>query len=155
LLADPALSTVIRTFWQIKKRTTPLGVDVNAGPDFQEILTGVDLVVLCDSGQERNPGERLEDRVRTALDHPAAIDRFGGWSLGESTHLVNDVWRLAEGRLPGACRMFVTSGQGRLTLPVWVDHVGFARTRYSVGDLVDLDVLPDASRLPRIEPLDE
>ena len=39
-----------------------------------------------------------------------------------------------------------------MTLPVWVDHVGFERTRYAVGELVKLDGPPEPLRLPRIEP---
>jgi CRISPR-associated protein Cas5t len=43
--------------------------------------------------------------------------------------------------------------RGRLTLPVWVDHVGSAGTRYCTGDL-ELGPLiePPRERMPCIHP---
>ena len=34
----------------------------------------------------------LEQRVRQAIQDPSSVDRFRGWSLGESRHLINDAW---------------------------------------------------------------
>ena len=129
-----------------------LGSGTNARPDYQQLLTGIELAVWLDSADE--PGElRLEDRVRDALANPASVTRFGGLSFGESTHLVDEVCvgdrataRIA-GRTP---RAFLLAPKGRLTLPVWVDHVGSQHTRYATGDLVTDDVTPE--RLPRISP---
>jgi CRISPR-associated protein Cas5t len=45
--------------------------------------------------------------------------------------------------------------RGRLTLPVWVDHVGSVGTRYVTGNLVPdwpFDQIPDRTQMPRIEP---
>jgi predicted DNA-binding transcriptional regulator YafY len=49
--------------------------------------------------------------------------------------------------------IFLLADRGRLTLPVWVDHVGSEGTRYVTGDLLPLPlVAPDTGRLPKIEP---
>jgi len=41
-----------------------------------------------------------------------------------------------------------------MTLPVWVDHVGSAGTRYVVGDLADTHLEPPPlERMPVIEPM--
>src|SRR5262249_55890440 len=80
------------------------GAGTNARPDYQQLLTGpssqepfVPLVVWLDSTGEP-PGETaLEVRVRGALSDPASVQRFGGLSLGESTHLVDEV-SLVEGK---------------------------------------------------------
>jgi CRISPR-associated protein Cas5t len=52
-------------------------------------------------------------------------------------------------------RAFLLAERGRLTLPVWVDHVGSAGTRYATGNLVPdwpFDRIPGRSQMPRIEP---
>jgi CRISPR-associated protein Cas5t len=147
----PERSTVLRTLWRIKK--LPIGSPGNARPDFQELLTGVRLAVWLDSDGEVCPSPTLEERVAMALDHPEKIDRFGGLSLGESTHLVDEVGRLKDDE-PGPARAYLLAERGRLSLPVWVDHVGSAGTRYACGDLEEVEpkTPPAVSRMPRIDP---
>lgn len=151
LLNRPPTSVVLRTVWRVKSR--PLGSAGNTRPDYQQLLTDVQLVVWLDSSAET--GEHLEARVRTALTNPATISRFGGLSLGESTHMVDEVSLLERvgSRLPKAGRFFLQAPKGRLTLPVWVDHVGSAGTRYATGNLEELPlVAPSPERMPRISP---
>ena len=143
-------SVVVRTLWKIKDRKSPQGSGENAKPDFQQLLTGCDVVIWCDSSAEADGG--LERRVQHALTLPATIDRFGGWSLGESTHLVNDAWLLPNAAPPDGARAFLLDPVGTMTLPVWVDHVRMAGTRYVVGNLVALRTTPPLDRLPQIEP---
>lgn len=158
LLGNPSLSVVLRTVWRVKK--TPLGSPGNTRPDFQQLLTGIRLVVWLDSsGEPGGNGPRLEERVRQALTAPGRVSRFGGLSLGESTHLVDEVTFIerAASRLEGlSAQAFVVAPQGRLTLPVWVDHVGSAGTRHVTGDLVNVSatVPPAVDLLPQI-PLPE
>jgi CRISPR-associated protein Cas5t len=103
----------------------------------------------CD---EAGKGERLEARVERALIKPGNITRFGGLSLGESTHLVNDVSQFS-GDASRSGKAFLLHKRGRLTLPVWVDHVGSAGTRYVTGNLEPIAlVAPPVERMPRIEP---
>jgi CRISPR-associated protein Cas5t len=147
----PERSAVLRTLWRVKK--LPLGSPGNTRPDYQELLTGVRLAIWLDSSEEAGTNPTLEDRVVVALDHPERIDRFGGLSLGESTHLVDEVSRLHDGWQTRA-RAYLLNDRGRLSLPVWVDHVGSAGTRYVSGDLVPVGQLaPSPEQMPRIEPL--
>jgi CRISPR-associated protein Cas5t len=152
LISRPETSVVLRTVWRVKK--TPLGSPGNTRPDYQQLLSGVELAIWLDSDEDAGD-EPLEDRVRTCLANPADIRRFGGLSLGESTHLVDEVSSLEQAapRLasrPG--RAFLLADRGRLTLPIWVDHVGSAGTRYVTGDLENLAPLaaPDRERMPKI-----
>ncbi|MBI5488456.1 MAG: type I-MYXAN CRISPR-associated protein Cas5/Cmx5/DevS [Deltaproteobacteria bacterium] len=150
LLNEPQVSVVLRTFWQIKKLEVGQGRGPNAGPDYQQLVVGAKLVVWCDSADEPDPAAGLEARVRRAMRDPGAVSRFGGWSLGESTHLINDARLLDGGAPPGPCRTFVTDPTGTVTMPVWVDHVGAAGTRYATGRLEQIDSAPGRARLPLI-----
>ncbi len=154
LLNIPGTSVVLRTLWRIKDRKYPQGAGTNARPDYQELLTGVRLAIWLDSSEETGADPRLEERVITALDFPGRIERFGGLSLGESTHLVDEVGRLVEGQANEA-RIFLLdlANRGRLSLPVWVDHVGSANTRHVSGNLEAIAAsTPPIERMPKIEP---
>ncbi len=142
----PDVSVVLRTVWRVK--STPLGSAGNTRPDYQQLLTDVRLIIWLDSSEESDQQETLEHRVRRALD-PAqrgAIERFGGLALGESTHMVDIVSPL-EGcqdalREQGDFLLFQVAETGRMTLPVWVDHVGSAGTRYATGNMERVDIGP-------------
>jgi len=110
-----------------------------------------------DSSDEGDLKESLESRLKTALSPlmRGAIERFGGLSLEESTHLVDEVSlieRMDVDANKEEVRLFVVRDRGRYTLPVWVDHVGSAGTRYATGDLEVRDpfVPPSLVELPRI-----
>jgi CRISPR-associated protein Cas5t len=164
LLGKPAVSTVLRTLWRIKTKTAPQGTANNVTPGHQQLLTHVELVLWLDSADETpQPNDlTLEQRVAMALDPEkrSHIDRFGGLSMGESTHLVNDVSLLNDRRREDLLkrfsaindrRVFLCGERGRWNLPVWVDHVGAAHTRYAVGDLEYSDLNPPSrEKLPRI-----
>lgn len=150
LLNRPKQSVVLRTVWRVKK--TPLGSPGNTRPDYQQLLSPIELVIWLDSRDETDPAKQLESRVGQALDQPETIDRFGGLSLGESTHLVDRVDRFTP-TTEQRGRAFLEAQRGRLTLPVWVDHVGSAGTRYVTGDLEELPLIePPVNRMPRICP---
>jgi CRISPR-associated protein Cas5t len=149
MLNEWQASVVLRTLWQIKKKQEAQGTGPNIGPDFHQLVIGSDLVVWVDSSAEPDPATGLEARVLAALSTPATVERFGGWSLGESTHLINDVWLLDGAIPPGPCRTFLV-GDGDLSLPVWVDHVGFAGTRYAVGRIEVISARPPTVALPQI-----
>lgn len=146
------ISTVLRTTWRIKDASTPQGNGENAKPDFQQLVVGSDLLILCDGSDEIHGGPRLESRLEAALRDPSSVSRFGGLSLGESAHLVNDITRIPGPELPQRAMTFLVAPEGALTLPIWVDHVGSAGTSYAVGDLHPIDRLPDPQRLPLIAP---
>lgn len=145
------VSTVIRTLWRIKDPKQAQGVGENAKPDFQQLIVNSDVLVVCD-GSDDGASPSLEQRVIAAMTDPKSISRFGGLSLGESTHLVNDLWLIrTSDRFHKPARVFVMEQEGNLTLPIWVDHVGSAGTRYAVGSLEELAELPGRDRVPRIE----
>lgn len=147
LLSEPEESVVLRTIWRVKK--APLGSAGNSKPDFQVLLSGVELLIWLDSSEEEAaPG--LEERVTRALADPAGIERFGGLSLGESTHMVDAV-SLWSGRSAEA-RTFQLAERGRLALPVWVDHVGSKETVLVRGELVSGEAsTPELERMAKIE----
>lgn len=155
LLNKPPTSVVLRTVWRVKK--PPLGSPGNSRPDYQQLLTGVDLLIWLDSGGEPSSPRTLEGRVADALINPVGLSRFGGLSLGESAHLVDEVslWeRVMSRHTASTGRAFLVAGKGRLTLPIWVDHVGSAGTRYATGNLEEVPVSmpPAAEVLPVISP---
>lgn len=147
---------VLRTVWRVKQ--TPLGSPGNTRPDYQQLLTGVELIVWLDSSDELNVGPTLEERVRIALDpnRRGEIERFGGLSFGESTHLVDSVSLYEPIQAPidaEDARIFILDPDGETTLPVWVDHVGSANTRYVVGSYQAGGLTPPTKEsIPKIEP---
>ncbi|MCE9630857.1 MAG: type I-MYXAN CRISPR-associated protein Cas5/Cmx5/DevS [Planctomycetia bacterium] len=150
LLSKPPTSTVLRTVWRVKQ--TPLGSPGNTRPDYQQLLTNVELAIWLASSTD------LEDRVTNALSNPGSTVRFGGLSLGESTHMVDEVSLLdrVRARLPATGHAFLEreDKKGRLSMPVWVDHVGSAGSRYVTGDLeLGPLVAPALDRMPRISPV--
>ena len=87
-------------------------------PDYQELLIGLQFWLWIDDAQARHP---LTDAVQAALD-PArrgAIVRHGALSLGESSHLVDDI-HVARPR--GKGRLVAPRERGYLAMPVWTDH---------------------------------
>src|SRR3990172_682598 len=50
LLNHPQQSVVLRTVWRVKK--TPLGSPGNTRPDYQQLLTGVEVLIWLDSSEE-------------------------------------------------------------------------------------------------------
>lgn len=118
LLSQPQQSTVIRTFRRFK--TKNIADPNNARPDYQQLLTGVEILVVVKGS--------LAEQLEQAFDHPERICRSGGLSLGESRDLVNAVSRVKDRFQAG--RWLVQDEDGLLTLPYWVDHVGSQGTRW-------------------------
>lgn len=138
IIGYPSKSVVLRTVWRVKSK--PLGSSGNTRPDYQQLLTNLRLVIWLDSQNEQNQSATLESRVSDMLDptQRSAVERFGGLSLGESTHLVDEILPISvmkERESKEEIRLFVVNEKGRLTLPVWVDHIGSAKSRYATGDL--------------------
>jgi CRISPR-associated protein Cas5t len=134
-------------------KSKPLGSPGNTRPDFQQLLSPVDVVIWLDSTQESEE-PFLERRVASVVVEKqfAGVTRFGGLSLGESTHLVDEVCHFADDDSRQG-QAFLLNPTGRYTFPVWVDHVGSAGTNYVTGDLVQGPLrAPALSRMPRIEP---
>ena len=63
------------------------------------------------------------------MQTPGAIHRSGGLSLGESTHLVDEL-RLRRVGDPTEGQLLVNDLSGDLALPIWPDHVGSKGTAW-------------------------
>ena len=134
LLSDPSYSVVLRTLWRVKKKAHGPGLGENRRPDFQEILSDTQLAIWIRKGLSEKAAQPLVSRVELAMRHPSTVSRFGGLSLGESTHLVNDVSVLRNESIRG--RLLVAIDEGDLSLPIWPDHVG-SSTRWGQYRLSD------------------
>lgn len=145
MLSEPEYSTVLRTLWRVKDKGEGLGLGNNRRPDFQELLADVRLGVWVRRGTNEANEVSLAQRLRIAIDTPSSISRFGGLSLGESTHMVDEVSEFEAQRNHG--KVLVAATDGDLTLPIWVDHVG-SKTIWQQYKLVDADLtgnLPDGA----------
>lgn len=129
LVTQPEYSVVLRTLWRVKSRKYGLGQGENKRPDFQELLTGAKAVVWLRRGSAETSTLSLADRVRQAIAQPHTVLRFGGLSLGESTHMVDEIRSLRVGDATSG-RLLVAWQDGDMSLPVWPDHVGSAGTRW-------------------------
>jgi CRISPR-associated protein Cas5t len=119
LTEEPSVSTIIRTTWRIKAELPP-GIGSNKKPDYQEILTGLEMLVCVADGELL---QRI-DRVATSAEK---INRYGGVSLGESHDLVNDI--IFHPELNGKQGHWLLPDKlGQFPLPIWVDHVGSKHT---------------------------
>jgi CRISPR-associated protein Cas5t len=132
LISEPEKSTVIRTFRRFKKKD--IHHSSNARPDFQELLTNVEFVVWVNQGTDKAKPTLLQ-RLQQAFTNPAAVNRFGGLSLGESRDLVNTISLLPENSHRESLQWIVQDENGLLTLPYWVDHVGSKGTRWQRYEL--------------------
>src|SRR5262249_43518050 len=135
LLSVPELSVVVRTLWRVKDRKLAPGMGENRRPDFQELLSNVRLAVWVRTGAAEAARPSLSDRVTAALARPSGVRRVGRLSLGESTHLVDEL-RALRSADHGEGWLILGDVEGDLALPVWPDHVGAAGTRWGQYRLV-------------------
>lgn len=125
-------------------------------PDFIETLCGIEFLCWVDSSNEDggradaadDGGRRagaltLEERIVAALESPESVDRYGVLSLGLSDDAVNDV-RLRD-QVGDQWHRLLPSDTGTMELPVWVDHVGAADTRWQRYELEQQATVPPAS----------
>ncbi|MBW2135683.1 MAG: type I-MYXAN CRISPR-associated protein Cas5/Cmx5/DevS [Deltaproteobacteria bacterium] len=105
----------LRRVPQSKKDADPL---TERRPDYQDILLDLQFWLWLRDGQAC---QTLTDRVRAALEpqRRREIIRYGGLSLGESSHLVNEISL----KMPsGQGRFLCQDPEGYYQLPVWVQH---------------------------------
>lgn len=116
---EPERSRVFRKFRRVSQSDRSADQLTSRRPDYHDLLIWLRLWVWLVDG---NAESSLCDRVLVALDpaRRSTIRRWGGLSLGESSHLVDSVAiRPAEGR---EADHLVPDPAGHLTLPVWVSH---------------------------------
>jgi CRISPR-associated protein Cas5t len=147
LIGNPERSVVLRTLWRVKNIKMGPGLGSNKRPDFQELLTNVQLSLWIRRGKDEKAQTPLQERLQAAFANPKTVSRFGGLSLGESTHFVNEIrfWRqddLKNGRL------LLTDEKGDLSLPIWPDHVGSKGTvwgQFSLREAILSEIEPPES----------
>jgi CRISPR-associated protein Cas5t len=138
LLSEPTYSIVLRTLWRVKDRNEEPGLGNNRRPDFQELLSDTRIAVWVREGKAERSTNSLATRIARALTDPTSVSRFGALSLGESTHLVNDVSILNESIISG--RLLRAEEDGDLSLPIWSDHVG-SKTKWGQYRLSDASAI--------------
>jgi CRISPR-associated protein Cas5t len=136
LLTKPKLATVLKKFSRYKYGVPSKQSKLGNAPDYMEVVCGLDLAVFVDSTDDGGD-PRLENRLAIALDEPGQVNRTGILYLGLSDDIVNSVRRLASGWDYPDARWLITDSSGPFELPVWVDHVGSANTRWRRFSLVE------------------
>jgi CRISPR-associated protein Cas5t len=124
----PQIATTLRKLSRYKYGVPGKQAKLGNAPDFVETLCGIDFLCWVDSSGEYDAEQTLEQRIVTALTTPESIDRYGILCLGLSDDAVNDV-QLCE-PIEGEWYRLVPDNMGAIELPVWVDHVGAANTRW-------------------------
>ena len=127
LLSEPAKSVTLRTMRRFKKKKPDH--KENTRPDFQEILSGIELMIWVDEGDDKAKPS-LENRITEAFVNPASVNRFGALCLGESRDLVNSVDLITEIDRNLTLNYLLQDESGDLSLPYWVDYIGSNNTRW-------------------------
>ncbi|KAF1083923.1 CRISPR-associated protein Cas5 [Sporotomaculum syntrophicum] len=119
----PDVSRILRTVWRVKDKNIPPGLGNNRRPDYQELLTGLEIAVWIARGA-------LMDQLMLLNQNPAFMHRFGGLSLGESHDLVDEVEFMPPWAGNEMGTWLIKDARGHYPLPVWVDHVGSRGTKW-------------------------
>lgn len=129
----PPIATTLRKLSRFKYG---VGGKEGAKPDYVETVCGIECLCWVDSSREsaseavagNGRNERLEERIKQALESPEKINRYGVLSLGLSDDAVDDL-RLCS-TIEGKWHRLLPSKTGSIELPVWVDHTGSTWTRW-------------------------
>lgn len=126
----PQIATTLRKLSRYKYGVANKQSKLGNAPDFIETLCDIEFICWIDSSHEKGQegGYTLEERIIEAINSPARIDRYGVLCLGLSDDAVNDV-SLCDS-IEGKWLRLLRSDTGAIELPVWVDHVGAAKTRW-------------------------
>jgi CRISPR-associated protein Cas5t len=122
------LSTVLKKLSRYKYGVPSKQASKGNAPDYVEVLCGIKGRIFIDSSEE-SASLTLEERISKAIDTPEQVDRTGVLCLGLSDDMV-DVLRFNPARDESEVQWLTPDGDGSLELPVWVDHVGSAGTRW-------------------------
>jgi CRISPR-associated protein Cas5t len=125
---QPQISTTLRKLSRYKYGVAAKQSKLGNAPDFIETLCGIEFLCWVDSAAEQAPEPTLEARVVEAIQMPDKVDRYGLLCLGLSDDAVNEVSLCST--VDGAWHRLLPDVAGSVELPVWVDHVGSANTRW-------------------------
>lgn len=132
LLSEPAKSISFRKIRRFKFKN--IGHLKNTRPDFQEILTNIELIVWVNEGEDKAKPS-LCDRISQAFANPSSVNRFSALSLGESRDLIDSIDLLTEVDPNLTLKYLNQDKHGNLSLPYWVDYESSKDThwlRYSL-----------------------
>lgn len=138
---SPLVSTVLRTAWRVKDKKYQPGTGNNRRPDYQEILTGLEIAIWVSQGG-------LAQRLNELCHSPGSVSRYGGLSLGESRDLVDEVEFYPKWHNQSAAWL-INDKRGQYPLPVWVDHIGSKGTRWGQFKLVNSAMVIPSNNDPR------
>jgi len=129
----PQIATTLRKLSRYKYGVPSKQSSLGNAPDFVETLCEIEFLCWIDSSQEKTeedtqPSDTLEQRVQKVLARPQDVNRRGVLSLGLSDDAVNSV--SIYDRSEGDWHRLLPKDTGPIELPVWVDHVGGAHTRW-------------------------
>jgi CRISPR-associated protein Cas5t len=127
----PRIATTLRKLSRYKYGVPSKQATLGNAPDFIETLCDIEFLCWINSANERHAKDEtdtLEWRVRRVLTNPADVNRRGVLCLGLSDDVVNSV--TLYDKFDGSWHRLLPSDTGRMELPVWVDHVGAAHTRW-------------------------
>lgn len=136
-LSIPEKSVILRKIRRFKHED--LTSSENSRPDYQEILTEIEMLVWVDASQDKSE-PNLSQRIQQGIEDPSSLERFGSLSLGESSHLVDSIDLLLTGYEGGKLQWLVRDRFGWLTLPYWVDHIGSVGTRWERYKIIESGV---------------
>ncbi|WP_232228474.1 type I-MYXAN CRISPR-associated protein Cas5/Cmx5/DevS [Lyngbya sp. PCC 8106] len=123
MLSIPYKSVNLRTLHRFETFTSRI-----PKPELYELLTNIEFIVAISGQEEENP--TLLERIVEAIHRPEELDRFDPLYLGESDHLVNQIFICSEFPKDKSLYWLIQNPDGDLTLPYWVDHVGSCGTRW-------------------------
>jgi CRISPR-associated protein Cas5t len=137
----PRITTTLRKLSRFKYGVPGKQSKLGNAPDFIETLCGIEFLCWIDSSGERphrdeikeSKKHKLEERIIEALQSPASVNRYGVLCLGLSDDAVNAV--SLRGQIHDDWYRLLPYNSGTMELPVWVDHVGAAKTRWQRYEL--------------------
>ena len=120
---QPDSGRVFRKFRRVAQSRQDADPLTDRRPDYQELVLWLKFWLWIDDSRAEAP---LTEKISEALDEKRRrnVIRHGALSLGESSHMVNEV-KLAVGDAAPTDkegRFLVRDRTGFLTMPVWTDH---------------------------------
>jgi CRISPR-associated protein Cas5t len=125
----PPIATTLRKLRRYKYGVPGKQTKLGNAPDFVETLCNIEFLCWVDSSLEKNQARHLESRIIEAIETPNKIERYGLLCLGLSDDAVNDISICQH--VEGEWHRLIPSAAGPTELPVWVDHIGSAKTRWN------------------------
>lgn len=124
----PQISTTLRKLSRYKYGVAAKQSKLGNAPDFIETVCGIEFLCWVDSASEQSPEPTLEARIVEAIQAPDKVNRYGLLCLGLSDDAVNEVSLCSTA--DGLWHRLLPDFAGSVELPIWVDHVGSAQTRW-------------------------